>query len=345
MKHTCRYQIGEKTQVNEARRDAQTLAIELGFNETASGRVAIIVTELGNNILTHARKGEILLRALKSEHPNPGIEILSLDSGPGIKNISECMRDGYSTAGTAGTGLGAVRRMSHTFDLYSLEGKGTVVLSQLWANLPVGNLYSGPFQAGVDYTPHPAEKISGDVWLIECNPKRALVLIADGLGHGFKAAEAANLAARVVCEKKDSSISEIVHDLHESLRSTRGAALSIAEVDLTHKVVNFVGIGNVMGAVLTGSDQRRMVTMHGTVGHQIYKIQSFSYPWPTLGGVLIMHSDGLSTKCCDLEAYPGLILKNPGVIAGVLYRDFNRGNDDSTLVVVREGNSKNKANE
>jgi hypothetical protein len=77
-----------------------------------------------------------------------------------------------------------------------------------------------------------------------------------------------------------------------------------------------------------------MVSYNGTVGHEVRKIQEFTYQWPQQG-LLVMHSDGLKTQW-RLDRYPGLMHKHPSLIAGVLYRDFNRGRDDVTVLVARE---------
>ena len=61
---------------------------------------------------------------------NQEFELLAIDQGPGMRDVDACMRDGHSTAGTAGCGLGAVLRLSGTFDLFSAPGQGTVVLSR-----------------------------------------------------------------------------------------------------------------------------------------------------------------------------------------------------------------------
>ena len=74
-----------------------------------------------------------------------------------------------------------------------------------------------------------------------------------------------------------------------------------------------------------------MVSYNGTVGHEVRKIREFTYLWPK-GGLLVMHSDGLGTQW-RLDRYPGLIARHPSLIAGVLYRDFNRGRDDVTVLV------------
>jgi len=161
-----------------------------------------------------------------------------------------------------------------------------------------------------------------------------LLLVADGLGHGPGAAEAAGTTVRTFRDHPGLAPQEGLQVIHDALRSTRGAAVAIAEIDSGRRLVRFCGVGNVAGAVLSEGGSRNMVSHHGTVGLGVRKVQEFTYPWPDRA-LLVMHSDGLGSRW-SLDPYPGLRQKHPGLVAGVLYRDFGRGRDDATVVVVRE---------
>ena len=97
------------------------MARRQGFGEVDSGKVALVATELSTNILKHGRGGELLVGTY-GEGGESGIELLALDKGPGIADVAACLADGYSTAGTAGKGLGAVMRQSHHFSVRLLAG-------------------------------------------------------------------------------------------------------------------------------------------------------------------------------------------------------------------------------
>lgn len=114
-----------------ARRAAAEIALSLGFGENEEAAVALIVGEMGSNVLRHGRGGEMLLRPLH-EQDALGLEVIALDRGPGMSDIDRCMRDGYSTGGTLGTGLGVVRRLAHDFDIYSRPGAGTAIMARVW---------------------------------------------------------------------------------------------------------------------------------------------------------------------------------------------------------------------
>lgn len=76
-----------------------------------------------------------------------------------------------------------------------------------------------------------------------------------------------------------------------------------------------------------------MVSVSGTAGFETQHLREFGYSWPA-DGMLVMHSDGLSSST-SAEDLPGLALHDPSLIAGVLFRDFARGNDDATVVVAK----------
>lgn len=343
--------IVESSQAGEARRIAMAIADRLGFNETERGKVGIVVTEVANNLVRHAKDGQLLLQARTRNHIE-GIEILALDKGPGIVNISECLRDGFSTAGTPGNGLGAISRLSALFDIYSVPNVGTALLTHLWASpnealqsngiaVPEGRFPSfravspdSNLELGVVCLPSPGEEVSGDAWASDQSSGRSLLLVADGLGHGPLAAQASLEAVRIFRENVRLSPKQIVEAAHAALRSTRGAAMAIAEVDFERLAVRFAGIGNIAATILSPQGSYSMVSHNGTVGHEVRKIQEFVYQWPK-GGLLVMYSDGLGTQW-RLDRYAGLAARHPSLIAGVLYRDFNRGRDDVTVLVARE---------
>jgi hypothetical protein len=180
-------------------------------------------------------------------------------------------------------------------------------------------------------TPIAGETVCGDAWSAFYAPGRSVYIVADGLGHGPVAAEAANEAVRVFHQFAERGPDRILSEVHSALGKTRGAAVSVAEVLPEKQLLNYAGAGNIVAAICTGGKTRSLVSMNGTVGHTVGKIQQFSYPWPA-DSSLIMHSDGLATRW-NLEQYPGLSSRHPALLAGVLFRDFCRKRDDATILV------------
>jgi anti-sigma regulatory factor (Ser/Thr protein kinase) len=325
--------IAEASQAGEARRIAVAFASRLGLGEVEAGRVAIVVTEVATNLAKHARDGELLVRAVE-EDGVPAIAVLALDRGPGIRDLGRALRDGESTAGSAGNGLGAIARMSAQFDIYS-SAAGTVLVAYVAdaPNAPRGD--ARWLALGAVSVPKPGEDVCGDRWAAAAGTSRGTaVVVVDGLGHGPDAAEAAAVGTEVFRRNAGRAPAEILERMHRALQGTRGAAASIAELDRERRVVRFAGVGNVAGAVVAGDTMRAMVTHYGTLGHDVRRITEFTYPWPE-GELVVLHSDGLGTRW-RVDAYPGLGRRHPMVIAGVLYRDFRRERDDATVVVLRE---------
>ena len=325
--------VSEQTQVGEARRAATRLASDHELDETAVGRIAIIVTELGNNLWRHARQGRLLIGCRRSDE-GCQLDVLSIDSGPGM-DVSRCLRDGYSSGGTAGTGLGAVRRLSTDFSVFSTPDKGTVILSRTWvpslsAALPAA-LRQGFSYAGICLAA-PGEFVSGDAWDIRVVDGHATVIVADGLGHGPVAAEAAGEAIQGFT-KASGAPAAMLDRLHPLLRSTRGAAVAIAAVDARAGTVTYAGAGNIAARMISGIEDRTLMSQHGTLGVQVRKLQDISYVWPD-HALVVMHSDGLATRW-NLKDVGGLLQCDPAVIAGWLLRDHTRGHDDVTVVVLK----------
>lgn len=326
--------VTEESQVGEARRIAVALAAELGFNETDRGKVAIVTTEAARNAVKHGREGELLLQTLKTP-AGFSIEIVALDQGPGMANVGQCLRDGFSTAGTPGTGLGAIKRLSSFFDIHSVPKLGTALLARLepTQNSRQSSQTSNYLEFGVVHLPKAGEQICGDSWATENYLDKNLILVADGLGYGGLAQEASREAVRIFRENAKLGPKAILEKAHPALKNTRGVAGAIAQIDRTQKTICFAGIGNISGVVFTDNQTRSMVSYNGTVGHRMQKVAEFVYPWSP-ESLLIMHSDGLATQW-DLNRYPGLATRHPALIAAVLYRDFKRTRDDITVIVAK----------
>jgi len=316
--------VSESSQVGEARRVAATACRELGFDETRAGRVGIVVNEAAGNILRHGGGGEILFRRLAS--PATGLEVLALDRGRGIGDVIAALVDGHSTAGSPGTGLGAIRRQADLFDLYTAADQGTALLAQIWSE---GAVADGAGTPGVVCVPKPGEIECGDVWSVAAVEGHLRVIVADGLGHGPLAREAA-LPAVEAASRAGRGPAEALEAAHLASRSTRGAAVAVADVH--PREVRYAGLGNVAGVLLTPARALNMVSLNGTAGQGIVRPREFQYSY-TSRSLLILSSDGLSSRW-SLEAYPGLAVRHPSLVAGVLYRDHSRRRDDATVVVV-----------
>ncbi|MGE8410388.1 MAG: ATP-binding protein [Pseudomonas sp.] len=317
--------IEDSSQIGHARRCAQQLAQRHGFSEADAGRVALITTELASNILKHANRGELHLQVIPREK-DVGIEILAIDRAAGFDR-DECMTDGFSSRGTQGIGLGAVSRQAEVFDLYA-DSRGAVLLARIY---PAGG---SKFDLRFGATQHSLhnDPACGDTWQLRVKGAQISALVVDGLGHGEDAQHAALAGRKVFALTPFASPVELLQDMHQAMTGTRGGALAVAQFDGDADRLRFTGIGNI-GATLISTDKPRGMTSHpGIVGGQYRKAQPFDYAHVN-GNLLIMYSDGLQSRW-NLLDYPGLMFRHPAVIAAVLHRDFSRGRDDATVLVV-----------
>lgn len=318
--------ITDQSSVGEARRKALLVAQRLGFDDTRAGEIALLATESSRNVLVHGGGGQVVISAMQDEG-HPVARILAMDPGAGIANIAQAMADGYSTAGTMGGGMGAMKRIASTLEVFT--GKhGTIVL------LEVGDAGRRKHLriAGLA-VPYPGERLCGDAWTFHHSPERMVVLLTDGLGHGREAAEAAEEALTTFRKHQEKGPGEILGYIHDALRKTRGAVAALAEIRPKESVLTYAGVGNISASVVTMEASRSLVSHNGTLGMVTSRIQEFQLPW-TRDSVLVLHSDGLQSRW-DLSSYAGLVARHPAIIGAALLRDFRRQRDDASVVVVK----------
>lgn len=324
--------LSDLTSVSEARRLVQQVGDALHMSEVKLGEAAIIVTEAARNAVIHGNGGHLLVAGYQ-DHNQPRMQILALDSGSGIADISRAMKDGYSTVGTPGTGMGAIQRLAGTFEIFT-SIKGTAVFAEV-AESPMQTL---PLLEVAGFTvPIRGERVCGDgIGWAESGDRLAITMV-DGLGHGLHAAEAAEEAVNIFKKYVTEPPREILARMHDALKKTRGAAAAVAEIRPLSGTLTFAGVGNISAVVISKALSRNLVSHSGTLGHVMARIQEFKVEWPR-DGILVMHSDGLQTRW-ELTQYPGLMARNPALIAGVLFRDFRRERDDAGVVVVKNRNT------
>ena len=323
--------LSDASSTAEARRAGARMASLLGLNEKKSGETAVVITEAARNAVVYGGGGQLLLSGIKSKNETR-MEIVALDRGPGIADLSRALQDGYSTGGTPGTGLGAIKRMAEVFDVFS-NSKGTAIFARIEQPTAEAQLRRSSIELAGLLSPLAGERVCGDNLAWEINGDRCVVLAVDGLGHGLQAAEAADEAVRVFRAHSNESPTSLITRLHDALKKTRGAAAAIAEVRPLVGTLVYAGVGNISGTILSHTLGRSLVSHNGTLGHVMSRVQEFKVDWPK-DGILVMHSDGLLSRW-DLSRYPGLLGRQPALIAGVLLRDFRRERDDASVLVLK----------
>lgn len=329
---TYAFSLDDQSKVGEARRFALQCCARYDFGEVTQGRVSIIVNELGTNLIKYSSQGEILFRIIKNDQVY-GIEILSVDKGPGIQNIGEALTDGFTTGSSPGTGLGAVKRQADEFDIYSRVGDGTLIVAIVHAR----DLSKAKprYRVGAVNLPMKGETLSGDGWCVRQDANQITAIVTDGLGHGPLAHAAATEALEEFNRNTNFALLDAFTAIHNRLRGTRGAALFLAE--WRDKKIEYAAVGNIRAIVQTSLSIRSLLSQNGTAGLKIPRVRVSSHD---IGeeNLFIIHSDGITSRW-DFTKNPGLVNCHPSIIAALIYRDFSRGNDDLTIVVI--GRNKN----
>jgi anti-sigma regulatory factor (Ser/Thr protein kinase) len=326
---TCEvFDLDDTAGVGAVRRRAAALGVAVGLDDVRAGDAALVAAELASNVLKHAGHGGVLL-GIARDGDQRGVALVVWDRGPGM-NVAACLRDGMSTAGTRGAGLGAVARIATRFDAYARTGGGTVVTATVLPARPA----AARFALGALCVPYPGLTVCGDAWDAHVDRDCATIAVWDGLGHGDGAAEAAAAAQAAFRSAPDAPLREILARAHQATRATRGAAGTIVRIDLTRRDVTVAGVGNV-AAWLVGETARQLVTQHGTLGQIApteFREERHVLP---LGALVVVCSDGIKSRW-NLAGHPGLASHDPTTIAATLWRDLARGRDDASVVVARE---------
>jgi anti-sigma regulatory factor (Ser/Thr protein kinase) len=314
-----------------ARRVAAALATELGFGETRVAEIEIAVTELGTNLHKHARAGMVFVRSVRAVEA-AAVEIVAVDSGPGMADVDQAMRDGRSSTGTLGVGLGAVSRLADTCSVSSEPGAGTVVAARFHRRRGIPDELPGEVAAGITL-PIEGEEVCGDAYAVCGDNGRIRLMMCDGSGHGPLAAWAAQAGVRSFHEDHSGGPGDILARVHAAMRGTRGGAVAVADLDLERRAVRFAGLGNIAATVVADGRKNGMVSVPGIAGYQARTIKTFDYSLPE-GATVVLHSDGLTERWSP-EDRIRLFNREPLLIAATLLRDAGVRKDDAGVLVAR----------
>lgn len=324
------FPIVDEQQIGAFCRAIRSKALEIGFKQEGVAKIELVGTELATNLIRHSNQGgEILFRGI-GEDSNKGIEIISLDKGPGITHLNQMLKDGVSTNNSLGAGLGTINRLSNQFDIYTNSG-GTAVLSRIWAQ-PVSPAPTKHwFAVGGLTVALAGETACGDAWATADGGNKLLVAVIDGLGHGSKAEQATLSALGELRKNQFISPEALIAQVDKKIRHSIGAVMAIALIDKSDNNITYSGIGNVTAHIDCGNQPSGCVSMEGIVGYKISRLRQFKYPW-TENTTLVISSDGIGRYA---EQISKLHDCRPVLAAAILYRDFARRTDDATIVVIR----------
>lgn len=329
--HTS-YRFDERSFLSLIKREVAQKANEIGFSPERIGNLDIIISELSSNLLKFGVRGRELLWKVIHQRGQTGIEIIAIDKGPGIIQLNQALQDGYSSSGTAGEGLGAIKRLSNFFDIYSQPDKGTVVLCRCFEKKEQATKIPS-FTTGAVSVAKPGEKECGDGYHLTYHPKKNLfrILLVDGLGHGHDAHLAAQAALEQYKKRSTQKPAFALEQIHQAIRNTRGVVGLAISLDIAQQKLTYSGIGNISGKITAWDKPISMLSTNGTLGHNTSRIQEREISWQR-GQRLIMHSDGIHSRS-DLSTFPQSEKHDPTILAACIYRDYSRNNDDATVIV------------
>lgn len=320
-----RIAVAQKEDIFTARKMGREMAAFLGFDDVSAGEIEITVSELATNLVKHRTiQGEIILRPLNDGRT--GIEIKSEDKGPGIKDLNNVMKEGFSTTGSLGAGLPGVKRLMDEFSLESTMDKGTSVIARKWLEKE-----PSPMKFSVMARPKFGEDVSGDAYFIKRFSSYVLFGIADVLGHGQEAYEVAQKLLGILEDNYTEPLLKIVESCHKGLKDTRGAAMALCKIDFREKKLEHLSIGNVETRVYNAPQPVKPFSFNGTLGMIIERHRVIEYPYAE-GEIIVMFSDGISHHF-DLESH--MFSKRAQEIAAHIFDNYAKTTDDATVLVGR----------
>ncbi|MFD0795235.1 ATP-binding protein [Mucilaginibacter litoreus] len=315
------------------KREAHNMALAADFSEKRIAEMDIVLAEMTSNLHKYAKDGEILVGHFKTTEAEY-IELISLDNGPGMADPAKMLTDGFSSTSTIGHGLGSIKRLSDFFEIYSLKGWGTILVSRIYKIRPDKLLKRKPIDIGAVVIAKPPETVSGDGYYLKSAGKLAKLIVADGLGHGPEANHAVNEAVRAFKSCTDNSPTEIIRYLHAAVRKTRGLVATIVVFDFESKTYQIAGVGNIATKFAGIGQYKNHLSYNGIIGHNIPNTMNDQLLSFQDYGQVILCSDGIRSRW-ELNKYPGILRYDLTMQAAVIYKEYGRLTDDMSVIIVK----------
>ncbi|MFC5409505.1 ATP-binding protein [Larkinella bovis] len=328
-----RFLATDRSYLSIAKKGINQLANQVGFKPQRIGEIDLIVAEIASNLVKHGGGGEILVRHFITSN-NAGLEIISIDNGPGIADPNRMMQDGISTAGTLGSGLGAIKRLSDQFQLYSTKGWGTILLARIFKNPVPDEPPTGGFTFRSILVPKPGEVVCGDGCYVKRTSEHIKLFLGDGLGHGPEANRAVQEAIKAFRICPYHSPVDIVRHMHQSVNKTRGLVGSVVVYDSQSQQWHWCGVGNIVTRIAGPVTAKNLLSYNGIVGMNLPGTMHNHLLPLERGQLLIMGSDGLQSRW-DHSKYPQIHRYDLTILAAALYKDYARQTDDTSVFIGR----------
>ena len=310
-------------------------AIFVGFNDIESHEISLAADELASNLLKHAGGGQIKFSRI-TDLNRTGISIETLDTGPGFSSVTQAMKDGFSTVGTLGSGLGTVNRLMDEVIIKSnpYSARGSQIISKKWIRKGAKNWGENPFDVATASRPHPHMMQNGDSFVIKKWDTFLLTAVIDGLGHGQFAYKAAMKAREYIESHYDQPLMSLFRGVGINCKATRGVVMAIALFDWERATLCYGSVGNIEMRVFGPKKPIRTMIRRGIVGIQAPNPAITEHPWKD-HYMAVMFSDGITSHWTH-EEFPIFAIGTALEIAQDILRKKAKENDDATVLVVKK---------
>ena len=325
-----RYNASDRSYFAILKKEIHAFALSIGFSSNRLAEIDIVVAEMVSNLAKHAIGGELLVKKITIAGVD-GMEIMCIDNGPGLNDVHRMMQDGMSTKNTLGHGLGAIKRLSNLFQIYSQKGWGTILLVRFFRKELTKQ--SKPVIADVHSVilAKPGEIVCGDGAAIKHSKEHIKIFLGDGLGHGKEAHEAVQraIAAFMICPELDAM--DIIRDIHYAVKKSRGLVASVAIFSIKERKWKICGVGNIITKIHSGSIFKTHNSYNGIIGHNIPNTMKDTEVEHVPGQILSLASDGIKSRWETMK-HPGLSRAELGMLNAAVFKEFARNSDDMSIV-------------
>lgn len=315
------------------KKEIHAIALKANFSDRKMGEIDIIVAEIASNLVKHAGGGQILVKLIE-ENEIQGIEIISIDNGPGMTDLNKMVTDGVSTTNTLGLGLGTIKRLSDNFHIYSQKNWGTVLLSRKFVKQQPPHAKRQKAEIKSVVVPKPGEVFCGDGFYIVTTNDHIKLFLGDGLGHGPEAEKAVCEAGNAFADCTEIYPPAIIRHIDASVRKTRGLVGMVAVFDLMHQKWELCGVGNIATRIIGPSISKNYMAYNGIIGLNVPRTLNAQEIIHEKGQSLTMCSDGLKSRW-EPTRFTGILRQDLSVLAASLYKDYSRNIDDASIAICK----------
>ncbi len=244
------------------------------------------------------------------------------------------MADGVSTKNTLGNGLGAMKRLSDVFQIYSQRDWGTIVLLRIFEKKLPHFRKAPKVEIRSLLIAKPGELKCGDGFYSEINSNYIKLFLGDGLGHGAEAAKAVELAVEAVEKCTEEEPAEIIRYIHNYVKKSRGLVGTVAMFNIREKKWRTCGVGNILTKINTAGTVKGYMSYNGIIGLNVPHTLNSQETEYEKGQFLTMCSDGIKSRWENFK-HPSIVRYDLSIFSAAILKDFGRYTDDMSVAMCK----------